>query len=416
MDIITELKQRGVINNITNEEKAQKFLSNKDFSLYIGFDPSFRSLHLGNYLMLVTLKRFIQHGYKPIALVGGATGQIGDPSGKKAERKILQKDLIKENVEAIKKQFHDVLGDNVEVVNNADFYEGMSIFDFFREIGKNINVNYLLEKEIISKRLETGISYAEFSYNLIQGYDFQYLYQHKNVVLQMGGSDQWGNITTGIEMIRKAVGDNNNAFGITFNLLTKSDGTKFGKSEGGAFYLDKTITSPYTMYQFLLNQSDADVEKLLKYLTFYSIEEINQIIAEHNQNPSLRIGQKKLADAIVKDIHGEDELNKCHQISQMFFTNSLDQLSAQDLKMALSCVNNFDVIGSDSISILDALVGLKVVDSKSKARQLITGKSIYVNNKLVEDINMNVTKSMAIDNEFVYLRKGKKNYFIINFK
>ena len=190
MDIITELKQRGVINNITNEEKAQKFLSNKDFSLYIGFDPSFRSLHLGNYLMLVTLKRFIQHGYKPIALVGGATGQIGDPSGKKTERKILQKDLIKENVEAIKKQFHDVLGDNVEVVNNADFYEGMSIFDFFREIGKNINVNYLLEKEIISKRLETGISYAEFSYNLIQGYDFQYLYQHKNVVLQMGGSDQ----------------------------------------------------------------------------------------------------------------------------------------------------------------------------------------------------------------------------------
>ena len=170
------------------------------------------------------------------------------------------------------------------------------------------------------------------------------------------------------------------------------------------------------MYQFLLNQSDADVEKLLKYLTFYSIEEINQIIAEHNQNPSLRIGQKKLADAIVKDIHGEDELNKCHQISQMFFTNSLDQLSAQDLKMALSGVNNFDVIGSDSISILDALVGLKVVDSKSKARQLITGKSIYVNNKLVEDINMNITKSMAIDNEFVYLRKGKKNYFIINFK
>ena len=229
MDILAELKARNVVNNITNEEKVQEFIKSKKYALYCGFDPSFKSLHLGNYLMLVTLKRFIKAGYDVIALVGGATGQIGDPSGKKAERQLLSEKIIEANVNEIKKQIESIVK-GAKVINNLEFYKGKTLFDFLRDVGKTINVNYLLEKEIISKRLESGISYAEFSYTLIQAYDFCYMYKNLNVHMQLGGSDQWGNITTGTELIRRTCGDDNLACGMTMNLLTKADGTKFGKS------------------------------------------------------------------------------------------------------------------------------------------------------------------------------------------
>ncbi|WEK83212.1 MAG: tyrosine--tRNA ligase [Mycoplasma sp.] len=415
MDIIQELIARKVINNITNEAKLKEFLKDKTNGLYIGFDPSFHSLHLGNYLMLVTLKRFVNAGYNTIALIGGATGQIGDPSGKKAERVLLDEKTVLNNEQGISKQIKQLV--NCQIVNNRAFYQDMNLFSFLRKVGKLINVNYLLEKEIISKRLENGISYAEFSYPLIQGYDFVCLYDQYKVRLQMGGSDQWGNITTGIELVRKNFGDDNNALGITLNLLTKADGTKFGKSESGAIYLDPNLTSPYAMYQFLINQTDADVEKLLLALTFIPVNEISQVMEEHQKTPHLRIAQQLLAKTIVSDIHGIDAANQVIKVSQLFFSNQLDQLDHNTLKVCLSSMPSF-MATENSYNILDLLVNLKVCNSKSNARTLVSSKSISVNNVVIDDLNAVITKDQALGNQekFSYLRKGKKNYYLINWK
>ena len=413
MDIILELKARNVINNITNDDKAKLFSKTKNVGVYCGFDPSFKSLHLGNYLMLITLKRFANAGYKVVPLVGGATGQIGDPSGKLAERKLLGINVIQNNINEINKQIKAIVGTNC--INNMDFYKNMNIFDFLREVGKEINVNYLLEKEIIAKRLEVGISYAEFSYTLIQAFDFYCLYKDYGVVLQIGGSDQWGNITTGIEFIRKKTNDKSNVFGITLNLLTKSDGTKFGKSEKGAIFLNKELTSPYTMYQFLINQTDNDVKKLLLSLTFLSINEIDKIMEKHNENKSVRYAQTILAKSIVSDIHGKRICEKCEQISKLFFANDLSKLNANDLLMVLNDMPTTN-IDTESINILDLLIKSNICTSKSQARQLVMSKSIYINNKLVDNINININKKEAINNKFSYICKGKKNYFLINWK
>ena len=416
MDILAELKARNVVNNITNKEKVQEFVKSKKYGLYCGFDPSFRSLHLGNYLMLVTLKRFVKAGYKTIALVGGATGQIGDPSGKKSERVLLEKKLIESNIESIKKQIESIVS-GAKVLNNLDFYKDESLFTFLRDTGKLINVNYLLEKEIIAKRLESGISYAEFTYTLIQAFDFCYMYRHDDVHLQLGGSDQWGNITTGTELIRKTVGDNNGACGMTLNLLTKSDGTKFGKSEGGALYLDKSLTSPYAMYQFLINQADEDVKKLLLALTFIPVEEIDEIMDKHNANKALRLAQKTLAKTIITDIHGVKEAEKCEKISQTLFSGNLDELDEKDIKVALNGVPTFDADKS-SYDICDLLVNAQVCPSKSNARQLIQSKSISVNGKLISDIHemINSKNAKGDKEKFSYIKKGKKNYFLVNWK
>ena len=416
MDILTELKARNVINNITNEEKAKELVKSKKFGLYCGYDPSFRSFQLGNYLMLVTLKRFVKAGYPTVALVGGATGQIGDPSGKKAERVLLQEDLIANNIKDIRKQIEAVVT-GATVVNNLDFYKNETLFTFLRDTGKLINVNYLLEKEIISKRLDTGISYAEFTYTLIQAYDFRYMYQTMGVHMQIGGSDQWGNITTGIELIRKTVGDNHAACGMTLNLLTKSDGTKFGKSEGGAFYLNKELTSPYAMYHFLINQADEDVKKLLLALTFISVEEIEDIMKKHNENKGARLAQKTLAKTIINDIHGEQEAEKCEKISATLFSGNLDELSESDIKVALNGVPTFNADKSE-YDICDLLVNATVVPSKSNARQLIPSNSISVNGKTINDIHEMISKQNAKGDKekFSYIKKGKKNYFLVNWK
>lgn len=413
MNIFDELKERKVLNNITNEDKAKEFAMSKKWGLYCGFDPSFKSLHLGNYLMLVTLKRFHKAGYPTYAIIGGATGRIGDPSGKLSERKLLNLDLVSYNVDCITKQINKITG--ISAINNYIFYKNMNIFDFLRDVGKHINVNYMLEKEIVSKRLDAGISYAEFSYTLIQAYDFYCLYSQHHVALQIGGSDQWGNITTGVELIRKKTNDENKAFGMTVNLLTKTDGTKFGKSESGAIYLDPEITSPYLMYQFLINQSDADVEKLLLALTFISINEINIIMAKHNENKSLRYAQNVLAETIVSDIHGVDQAKKCKNISHLFFNDKLNELSEEDLYMVLNGMPKIDST-IDQYNILDLLIALNVCGSKSQARQLIAGKSISVNNILVDNIDFVVDKKDAIQNKFSYIKKGKKNYFLVNWK
>lgn len=415
MDLIKELTLRNVINNITNDKKLQKFINDKNAGLYVGFDPSFHSLHLGNYLTLVTLKRFMNYGYSIYALIGGATGQIGDPSGKKTERKLLDLKTLEKNEQAISKQINKLI--NAKVINNRVFYQDMDVFSFLRIVGKEINVNYLLEKEVINKRLESGISYAEFTYPLIQGYDFLQLYKKHKIHCQLGGSDQWGNITTGIELIRKEFGDDNDAFGITVNLLTKSDGTKFGKSESGAIYLDSNLTSPYKMYQFLVNQQDSDVKKLLLALTFYSVNEVEEIMEQHEANKTKRYAQNMLAQAIVKDIHGLEALNKAMHTSELFFSNQLDKLDENTL---LDCLNDLPSFNAtnDQYNIIDLLINLGVCNSKTNARQLITSNGISVNNQIINDLNTVISKADALGkvNKFSYLKKGKRNYYLINWK
>ncbi|MDR0545716.1 MAG: tyrosine--tRNA ligase [Mycoplasmataceae bacterium] len=410
MTLLEDLRWRGLINNITNEQKFINFINQKG-TAYIGFDPSADSLHLGNYITLITLRRIKAYGCHAIAIIGGATGQIGDPSGKTSERIMQEAKTISLNALAIEKQIKKY-GQVDEIINNLEIYKDMSFFDFLRSAGKLINVNYLLEKDIIKSRLETGISYTEFSYNLIQGYDFAWLYTHKNVTVQMGGSDQWGNITTGIEMIRKLVGDNNNACGVTFNLLTKSDGTKFGKSESGAIYLDQKKTPSFSMYQFLFNQPDEQLEMLFKHLTFLTKDEIEDILKLHRQDCTKRIGQKKLAELIIGDIHGNDEYAKCLKIASAFFNSTLDKLNEQELLEAFSTIQSTNV-NVKEINILEALIAAKICDSKSEGRKLIEQKAIIINNKPIDNIDYKITKKDAIIQNFVYIKKGKKNYYIL---
>ncbi len=415
MNLLDELKARNIINNITNEDKVKNFFANKNSSFYIGFDPSFRSLHLGNYLQLVTLKRLVNAGYNAYALIGGATGKIGDPSGKNNERKLLEQKTIDENVTALTRQIKKIT--NCSIINNENFYKDMNLFTFFRTIGKSININYLLEKDIIARRLETGISFAEFSYALIQAYDFLYLYKNHNVTMQIGGSDQWGNITTGIELIRKEIGDDNKACGLTLNLLTKSDGTKFGKSESGAIYLDEKITSAYQLYQFLVNQADQDLEKLFLSLTFYSINEIKEIIEKHNKNKSIRYGQKLLAKTIVSNLHGKAKADECTKISEIVFSGNLSSLNEETLLDVLSNIPHF-IADKHSYNICDLLVEASICPSKSNARQLIQSKSIYVNDQLIEDFNTEINSCNALgkNKKFSYIKKGKKNFYLINWR
>lgn len=413
MDFFNELKERGIINNITNEKKLNDFFNKKDKALYIGFDPTAVSLHLGNYVAISMLKRFKENGFETYAIVGGATGMIGDPSGKASERVLLNPETIKKNMQGIEKQLVKFSG--AKIFNNYEIYKDMNVLEFLRDVGKSINVNHVLEREIVKKRLETGISFTEFTYSIIQGYDFYYLYKNKNISLQLGGSDQWANITAGVDYIRKQVGEENTACGMTLNLLTKSDGTKFGKSEKGAIYLDKELTSPYEMYQFLINQSDADIEKLFKFLSFKPIKEINKLIDNHKKEPFKKLAQKELANELVTTIHGEEELKNALRISECIFTNQIDKLNEKELKIAFKSVPSYES-AKDSNNIVDLLVEAKIVDSKRIARELIDGKSIYVNNKLIDSYETIIDKANGYNKEFTIIRKGKKNYFLIIWK
>lgn len=413
MNWFEDLQWRGLINSVTNEEKLVQFIKNKK-AAYVGFDPSAASLHLGNYVMIMMARRLNMAGVKTYALVGGATGMIGDPSGKSSERNLLDEKTVLENKKAIVIQLKKYATENI--IDNYEHFKNMNFLTFLRDIGKFVNINYLLEKEIIKTRLETtGLSYTEFSYNLIQSYDFLQLYQNLDVHMQIGGSDQWGNITAGIELIRKIVGDNNGAVGLTVNLLTNSEGKKFGKSEKGAIYLDKTMTSPYEMYQYLLNQSDSDVIKLLKVFTLLSKQEIESIESQHFANPTARIAQNALANYVVKDIHNEEELNNAIEISKKLFGGDISNLKASDLKLALNNVQSCDVEKSQ-YNVVDFLVAGKVVASKTQAREVISSGGILINGKKVIDLQEIVKKEEAFDNEFTVIRKGKKNYFLVKWK
>ncbi|WP_322941570.1 tyrosine--tRNA ligase [Mycoplasmopsis cynos] len=407
MNIINDLKDRGILKDITNIEKFQN-IDSQAF-IYSGFDPTAKSLHLGNYIQISVLLRLKKAGINVIALVGGATGIIGDPSFRSSERVMLDDKEILNNKSSIIKQLQKF---DLKVIDNFDFYNNMSILDFLKNVGTLININYLLSKDSITSRLDNGLSFTEFTYSLIQGWDFYKLYKDYNVYGQFGGSDQWGNITTGLEIISKKEGANHKGFAFTTNLLTDQTGKKFGKSTGGgSLWLNPELTKPYQMYQFLLNQPDEEVEKLLKWLTFLELSEIDKIIKEHNLDPKKRHAQKQLAYQIIKDIHGQNEANASKSLSSILFDKDLDisKISINDIELIMSELKVLEVKKNENL--IESLIELKVVKSKREAREFIEKGAIKLNLKSIDESQKNYSE--FFDNYYAILHIGKKNIYLL---
>lgn len=408
-NFIKELRQRKILNNLSNEDK---FLNiPKDSGVYIGFDPTAKSLHLGNYLQIATLLRFKNEGYKVFAILGGITGMIGDPSFRNSERKFLDLKTIKENKNAIKKQLKKF---GLTVIDNLEFYKNMSLINFLSEVGKLINVNYLLEKESIATRLNNGLTFTEFSYQLIQGWDFKNLYEKYNVRIQAGGSDQWGNITTGLEFIRKIHGESANAVALTINLLTDENGAKFGKSTGGgSLWIDKKMTSPYALYQFLLNQADSKVDEYLKTLTFLTLNQIEKIMAEHDEAKYKRLAQKTLAFEVVKNIHGLRYANQSKKISEILFSKSNKSLTLADLELIKNTIPTFGI--KQETKFIDFIKEVNITSSNRETREFLSKKSFSIDNKVIEDEN-EIIKFENYNGKYAVLKKGKKDFYILENK
>ncbi len=406
MKLYDELKWRGLIKDISSPDLEDK-LNNESITFYWGTDPTADSLHIGHYSSLITAKRLMKAGHHPILLVGGATGLIGDPRPT-SEREIISKETVDKNFVGIKNQVSRILEGKAEIVNNYDWMKNYNYLEFLRDIGKYINVNYMLAKDIINRRLETGITYAEFSYTLIQGYDFLHLFRDKGCLLQAAGSDQWGNITTGIELIKKI--ENKEAYGFTMPLILDAAGNKFGKSEGNALWLDINKTSSYELYQYLINTDDVKVEEYLKVFTFLTKEEIDCIMKEHNEAPHLRIGQKRLAQEFITDLHGVEEYNKALKISECLFSGKINELSCEEIENAFKGVKSFDVKLDDTL--LNTLVDNKIASSRREAREFLNSNSIVVNGEKISDENTLISKNMLLHGKYLVIRKGKKKYFI----
>ncbi|UPM55076.1 tyrosine--tRNA ligase [Gottfriedia acidiceleris] len=414
-NILQDLEFRGLINQMTDEEGLQKLLSEESVSLYCGFDPTGDSLHIGHLLPVLMLKRFQVAGHKPIGVVGGATGMIGDPSGKKAERTLNTADTVKMFSERIRTQllpFLNFEGENAaKVVNNFDWTGELDVITFLRDIGKNFGLNYMLAKDSVASRLEAGISFTEFSYMILQSYDFLKLYQDHNCKLQIGGSDQWGNITAGMELIRKTEEDSK-AFGLTVPLVTKADGSKFGKTEGGAVWLDPEKTTPYEFYQFWINTDDRDVVKYLKYFTFLTKEEILELEKQFNEAPEQRVAQKALAAEVTKLVHGEEALDQAIKITEALFSGSVKELTAAEIKQGFKDVPSFNLSEAEK-GLVDLLVEAKISPSKRQAREDVQNGAVYVNGDRIQDVATVLTKQDAIEEQFIIIRRGKKKYHLI---
>ena len=410
MTLFEELKWRGLIKDTAGED-LEKIINGCDATFYWGTDPTADSLHIGHYSSLVTAKRLAKAGHHPILLIGGATGLIGDPRPT-AEREIISKEELNKNLEGIKKQVSDVFGGNVTIVNNYDWIKEFDFIDFLREVGKYINVNYMLSKDIIERRLETGITFAEFAYTLIQGYDFLHLYESKNCVMQVEGSDQWGNITTGLELIKKKLGKD--AYAFTMPLILDSNGNKFGKSEGNALWLDKNKTSSYALYQYLINSSDEKVEEYLKVFTFLSKEEIEDVMKRHNEKKEERIAQKTLAKEFITDLHGKEEYEKAVKISEALFSGKVKELSKEEILIGFKDVPSFAV--EEGTKLIDMLIDNGICSSKREAREFLNAGSISINDEKVGDENLEINKSMAIGDEVIVIKRGKKKNYIGHIK
>lgn len=407
MTVFEDLKWRGLIQDISSPELEKK-LNEGGMTFYIGTDPTADSLHLGHYSSFLITRRLAKAGHTPLILVGGATGLIGDPRGT-AERELAQREIIQRNFEKLKEQIQKIFP--YEVVNNYDWVKDITVIDFLRNYGKYINISYMINKDLVKRQMDSGISYAEFSYMLLQALDFKHLHETRNVELQVAGSDQWGNITTGIELTRKTTGDE--IFGFTMPLITDSRGNKFGKSEGNAVWIDKEKTSSYELYQFLLNAEDEMVIEYLKRLTFLSKEEIEDIEKQHNEAPHLRIAQKTLAREIITDLHGAEEFENAVKTSESLFKGNIKEVAVKDLLIGLKGVPSFEITSGN---IIDILVDNKVCSSKREAREFIQSGAISINGEVVNDENMIIDNSIALEDKIVVIRKGKKNYFIANIK
>ncbi|WP_316252552.1 tyrosine--tRNA ligase [Bacillus aquiflavi] len=419
MNLLEDLQFRGLINQITDEEGLNKLLEDEKINLYCGFDPTANSLHIGHLLPILMLRRFQLAGHHPIALVGGATGMIGDPSGKKAERTLNSTDTVANWSNQIKSQLSRFLNfeakeNPAQLVNNYDWIGKLDLITFLRDIGKNFGLNYMLAKETVQSRIESGISFTEFSYVILQSIDFLKLYEEKNVRLQIGGSDQWGNITAGLELIRKSK-ENAKAFGLTIPLVTKADGTKFGKKEGGAIWLDPEKTTPYEFYQFWINTDDRDVVKYLKYFTFLSREEIEQLEQETKEAPEKRAAQKALGEEPTKLVHGEEALKQAMKITEALFSGNIKELTGAEIVQGFKDVPSYEHRTKEEIGLIDLLVAAKISPSKRQAREDISNGAIYINGDRVTDLQYILSEKDRIEDQFTIIRRGKKKYYLIKY-
>lgn len=411
-NIIDELNYRGLIEQYSDEKKVREMLETKQ-TIYCGFDPSAASMHLGNYAMISLLKRFQRAGHKIVAVVGGATGMIGDPSGKSSERSLLTKEKLAFNTASIKAQLEKYLDledpEKGAIVSNMEWLGELSMIDFLRDYGKYFSVNYMLSKEIVKSRLEAGISFTEFAYQILQSIDFYHLHHDYGVSMQIGGNDQWGNLTSGLELIRKIDGLDEEVECMTGKLILRSDGKKFGKSEKGALFLDPALTSPYEIYQFLINVTDEDAIRFLKIFSFLSKEEIEDVAREHLANPGARIGQKKLAYEITKDLHGEEEAKHAIELSETLFSGNVASLSEKDIETVFG---SFKKEVAEGKVLEDLLVELGGASSKTEARRFIQGNSVLVNGEKVTELGLIIDKGKALYGKYVLIRRGKKNYYL----
>lgn len=408
MTLYEELKWRGLIQDISSPDLIDK-LNNEKLTFYIGTDPTADSMHIGHYSSFLISKRLAKAGHHPILLVGGATGLIGDPKPS-AERPMISKEAVEHNFKGLKRQAEEIFG--FEVVNNYDWTKDINVIDFLRDYGKYFNINYMLAKDKVKSRLESGITYAEFSYMILQALDFMHLYKERGCTLQVAGSDQWGNITAGIELVRKKL--DKEIYGMVMPLVTDSNGVKFGKTEGNALWLDKNKTSSYELYQYLINLEDSMIIEYLKKLTFLSKEEIEDIEKRHNENPGLREAHKILAREVITDIHGKEEYEKALKLSQVLFSGDIKELTKEEIEQVFKGVPTLETESGKTL--IDILVESHAASSKREAREFINNGAISINGDAIKDENYLIDESSAIDSKYIAIRRGKKKYYLIILK
>ena len=404
MNLYEDLKWRGLIQDISDEALIDK-LNNESLTFYIGTDPTADSMHIGHYSSFLISKRLAKAGHKPILLVGGATGLIGDPKPT-AERPMISKEEVEKNFRGLKEQAERIFG--FEVVNNYDWTKDINVIDFLRDYGKYFNINYMLAKDKVKSRLESGITYAEFSYMILQALDFMHLYETRGCTLQVAGSDQWGNITSGIELVRKKLGKE--IYGMVMPLVTDSNGVKFGKTEGNALWLDKNKTSSYELYQYLINLEDSMIIQYLKMLTFLSKEEIEELEVKNNENPHLREAHKALAREIITDLHGEEEYKKAVMMSEVLFTGEFKKLTKEEIEEVFKDYKKINV--GNNQNIVDLLINMGIASSKREAREFITSSAISINGEKINDLEYVINDNDFMYGEYIIVRRGKKNYYI----
>lgn len=417
VNILDELEWRGAVNQVSDEEGLRKLLEDKSVGIYCGVDPTGDSLHIGHLIPFMMLKRFQEAGHRAHIIIGGGTGSIGDPSGKKSERVLQTMEQVHHNEEALTKQMKHLFGkDNITIVNNREWLSKIDLLGFLRDYGKLFNVNTMLNKEVVASRLEVGISFTEFTYQILQSIDFHHLWAENDVQLQIGGADQWGNITAGIDLIHKMEGSDAKAYALTIPLMLKADGTKFGKTAGGAVWLDPEKTSPYEFYQFWLNQDDRDVIKYLKYFTFLSKEEIAALEEKVKAQPEKREAQRRLAQEVVAFVHGKEAVKEAEHISAALFTGDVKDLTASEIEQGFKNMPSVEVTNAKT-NLVEWLVDVtKIEPSRRQAREDIKNGAIYINGQRVQDVDYELDPSQSFDGKFVIVRRGKKRYFLARVK